>query len=304
MRDAMDQSRRFRRFFSLKWKVSLSTGLLFLVLSGCFVTFNYLEMRRQFDERRGSLQRQYALQAQGLLDLSARHLTQLGTMVASLSGIQSAIPAAGRADRSGTSLDALSGILQLNMGVETIELVDASGVPVWAQPTPARSHSSRFAEAVRAVVRTERPDVLIDCTDTCLQIAIAPVMGRDLTGAGALILGISLADVVLDFRRVSGTDLGLIVETQPDAGQSPDSARWLEPWRANVVALTNFDRYIDLFGRLTREVGRLEQLRQATEVRYQERDLELQLFPLSGFGGDHGHLLVIADITEAMEQIR
>jgi diguanylate cyclase (GGDEF)-like protein/PAS domain S-box-containing protein len=300
----MEQPHRLRRFFSLKWKVSLSIGLLFLVLSGCFVSFNYLEMRRQFGERRGSLQRQYALQAQGLLDLSARRLTQLGTMVASLSGIQSALPASGRTDFSGTSLDALSSILQLSMGVETIELVDAAGVALWEQPMPARAHSGRFVDAVRAVVATERPEVLIDCTETCLQYAIVPVMGRDLSGAGALILGISLADVVLDFQRVSGTDLGLIVETQPDADPISDAARWLEPWHANVVALTNFDRYIDLLWRLTPEVGRLEQLRQPTQVQFGDRDLELQLFPLTGFGRDHGHLLVIADITEAMGQIR
>jgi len=304
MTEGMDHPPRPHRFFSLKWKVSLSIGLLFLFVTGCFVTFNYFEMRRQFEERRGSLQRQYALQAQGLLDLSARRLKQLGTMVASLSGIQTAIPSEGQADLSGTALDSLSSILQLNMGVETIELVNTGGTAVWEQPASAQLHSRRFKQAVQSVVATERPSILIDCEATCLQYAITPVMGSELNSAGALILGISLADVVLDFQRVSGTDLGLIVETRADSGQHPDASRWLQPWHANLVALTNSEQHIDMLWQLTGAVAKLDDLRQPTSVQFGGRHLELQLFPLTGFGSESGNLLVIADLTEAMEQIR
>lgn len=300
----MDQHHPTGPFLSLKWKALVLTSLVLVALTGSFAALNYLELRKQFERRREDLQNQYALQVQALLDQSTIRLQQLNTAVASLPDIESILQKDREKDAT-TAFAPLASTLQWDLGIESLALISATGERIAAH---GLNSNPRFADmlsaAVKEVIKTETPRSLIDCSDTCLQYAIAPILGKD-GNLGALLLGLSLADVVMDFRRVSGTDLGLIVEqvSADPATKEPD--RWLSGWQASVVALTNYHDNIRILRSLSDAGVTINRLVKPAYVNVQERDMEVRVFPpLTGFDQrENAHLVVIADITEPMSRI-
>ncbi|MFM8331138.1 MAG: EAL domain-containing protein [Candidatus Methylumidiphilus sp.] len=300
----MDQTPHTRRFLSLKWKALLFTSLVLIAVTATFATFNYLEFRDLFHQRRENLQEQYALQVQGLLDQSSNRLQQLSAAVASLLNKQT-----DTAKKSKKSLiaavETLVPILEVDMGVESIALVSATGERLAANQMYIDSGGPEsVAEAVRQVVKTESPVSLIDCSASCLHFTVAPVLGEK-GSVGAIVLGVSLADLVLDFKRVSGTDLGLIVEQDAAIPLKTDAERWLSGWRASVVALSNVEKNMQVLRGLAGKVPNLQRLSDPVYTEFQGQELEARSFPLRGFGKRQiAYLVVIADIGEAISRIR
>ena len=300
----MDQVRNPRRFISLQWRVLFLNGLVMLFFAATFVTFDYLEMERQFKNRRENLQHQYALQAQGLLDLSARRLVQLGTMVASFPAVQAKARYRDAPAGEHEALDALTSIIQLNMGVETVWLADAEGHSLVGDKQSIAPQGSNLVGTIQKVMVAERPAVVIECQTTCLQFAVIPVLDAGGGTTASLLLGISLADVILDFERVSGTDLGLVIERTLKPEIAIDTERYLEAWHADVMGLSHSSRNIEILRDLAKTYADVNDLKSPVEVRFAGKDLEIRQFPLTGFGNETGHLLVIADVSDAMEKIR
>lgn len=203
------------------------------------------------------------------------------------------------------TVEQLIPILEVNMGVESIALVSASGERLAANRLYASSGvADAINEAVERVVKTESPLSLIDCSTTCLQFTVAPVLGEK-GNVGALILGVSLADLVLDFKRVSGTNLGLVVEQNSSAPLSTDPNRWLPDWKADVIALSDAQENMQAL-RLTSKIAPIRgTLSRPVRLGFQGKELEIRLFPLHGFGQRQiAYLAVIADIGEAISRIR
>jgi len=301
----MDCAPGNRLFLSLKWKALLLTSLVLVAVTASFAVFNYLEFKELFHQRKETIQEQYALQVQGLLDRSSNRLQQLSAAVASLINKQTGT---GK-DRKRAAIEAfelLVPILEVDMGVESIALVSATGERLAANrlyslsPAPAS-----VVESVRRVIRTETPLSLIDCSATCLHFTVAPVMGGN-DSAEAIVLGVSMADVVLDFKRVSGMDLGLIVEQ--DAGPlaaMPESERWLAEWKASVVAFSNADKNLPVLRGLAKKVPNLKELGKPFHLQFEKRELEVRAFPLHGFGTQQtAYLAMVADIGESLSRIR
>jgi diguanylate cyclase (GGDEF)-like protein/PAS domain S-box-containing protein len=301
----MSERTEINRFFSLKWKAMLLTSIVLLAMTGSFALFDHFELRKQFAERREELQDQYVRQVQELLDQANHRLVQLGTTVASLPTIQNL---ARQEKKKGLTevFGHLSATLILNLGVEHIALVSTDGEILASHITDDDAEGQgMLAERVDQVLKNESPQQFIHCTDTCLQYAIAPVLGSDGV-IGALILGASLADVITDFHRVSGTDVGLVVE-QPDVSRYKGSitGRWFPRWHANIVALTNAQRNLPLLNRIADRGVVLNDLLRPLRAVADDREYEVRIFPLTGFGErQRAFLTVIADISEAMARIR
>lgn len=300
----MDQTPRRRFFLSLKWKALLFTSLVLVAVTASFAAFNYLEFWDLFHQRRENLQEQYALQVQGLLDQSSNRLQQVSAAVASLLNKQTGT-AKDRQRSVVAAVEVLMPILEVDMGVESIALISATGERLAANRIYASSgEPEAVAEAVRQVVKTESPLSLIDCSATCLQFTVVPVLG-DKGSVGALILGASLADLVMDFKRVSGTDLGLIVEQSSAIPVNADAERWLPAWKAGVIALSNAHKNMQVLRSVTDSVPALSQFSGPVYVNFQGQELEVRVFSLRGFGKRQvAYLVVIADIGEAISRIR
>ena len=288
-------------FLSLKWKALSLTSLVLVMVTSAFISLNYLELQSQFVERRENLQTQYAIQVQALLDQFSTRLLQLSTVLASMQSTQLAFEKFNQKIVS-SHFNPLSSSLELNMGIETMAIISAAGKKLAMHGRGEKFDLPRSVyQAVNKSIATENPVVLIDCSISCLQYVVAPVLGA--SGVkGALVLGASLADVVLGFKGVSGTDIGLLVETQAPALESP---YWLGIWGAKVVALTNAAQNLPLLRHVSKTEPSLASLGEPLDIAMQNQQYQIRLFPLAGFSqADKGHLAIIADITGAVRHIR
>ena len=311
----MNQTLRAGRFLSLKWKALLLTSLILVAVTASFATLNKLELRKQFERRREELLNQYVLQAQGLLNQSRNRLERFATAVASLPNIPTILGKAQKQEIIAT-LEPLASILEwdrgIELGIENVALVSAEGERIVAHGLDTNYYGPHPPpEIVKQVIKTENPESLIDCSAACLEYAIAPVL--DVGGRpGALVLAVSLADVVLDFRDVSGIDLGLIVEQTPGTYTNEDPTRWLSDWKARVVALSSFEKNpeenknLAILHSLAKTGVKISSLAKPAYLNFRGREYEVGVFPpLAGFDKQQkAHLVVIADITNDMSDIR
>ncbi|MGH8603863.1 MAG: cache domain-containing protein, partial [Gammaproteobacteria bacterium] len=204
-----NSSPRGVRFLSLKWKALLLTSLVLLAVTVSYTGLNYFSLNQQFQKRRISIQQEYARQVQGLLDQSSQRLRQLGTVLASLPEMQRQLSRSPSADMA-TGFDRLWTNLALDRGMEVLVLFSDPGHTVIARGwRPGDTRAKGLAQTVKRVIENETPEELYDCANKCLQFAVIPVLGPG-NRSWAMVLGVSLADVVLDFQRVSGADMGLV----------------------------------------------------------------------------------------------
>jgi diguanylate cyclase (GGDEF)-like protein/PAS domain S-box-containing protein len=288
-------------FLSLKWKALLLSSIALILVTSALVTINHIELYSQFERRRAELQSQYAHQVQGLLDQSDKRLRQWSTIIASLLSVQTAAEKQ-LEEQIITEFERLAAILELDMGAESILLVSANSRRLAAHGLDAHSDKrTALAEAVRQVVATENPTSLIDCFDTCLQYAIAPILGTD----DALVVAVSLADVVLDFQRVSGTDLGLLVSQTKPSPTNGNGERWLRRWNVRVVALGNTKTNLGILRSAMEAKPLSDAVREPIYVSANGHEHEVRLFPLAGFEErEQAYLATVADISDAREKIR
>lgn len=288
-------------FFSIKLQALLLSSLVLMMVVGAVAISNHMELRNQFAERRIELQNQYAHQMQGLLDQSEKRLQQWGTTVAALLSSLADADKPPQLQEMIAEFQRLAAILELNMGVENTLLLSKRGerLAVHGLNKPTDTQPA-LVEATQQVVTSENPTSLIDCADTCLQYAIAPVLG---TG-DALVVGVSLADVVLDFQRVAGTDLGLIVSQNPTRSAEGYDERWLRPWSTQVVALGNAHINMEIL-RAAAQRGTLDQVAaHPIYLSLNDRQYEVRLFQLRGFKArGNAYLAIIADISDATTKI-
>ena len=296
----MQTSGKVGIFISLKWKALFLTSLVLLLVTSAFVTLNYLELQNQFNERREDLQRQYSVQVQALVNQFSNRLLMLSTFMASLQSTQAVFDNSHQ-KKSLENFESLRYGLELNMGMEIVTIVTANGNKlIQKNHTDKVELNLNIFSAVSAVLATEKPTTVIDCSFNCLQYAIAPILSHEGV-LGAIVIGASLADVILDFKGVSGTDIGLIVQSQPPTKILP---RWLDPWNSNVVALTNSNINFALLRSIAYAHRNLDSIYNITDYTFQGRQYHFRIFPLAGFNQtDKAYLAIIADITDAIQHI-
>ncbi|HMQ97012.1 MAG TPA: cache domain-containing protein, partial [Candidatus Nanoperiomorbaceae bacterium] len=272
------------------------------MVTGALVTINYIELLNQFEQRRAESQNQYAHQVQGLLEQSSKQLRQWSTIIASLlrTNTDSTDP---NQKQMITTFEHLAAILELDLGMESIALISSSSDRLLAMHglEPGSSTWTTLTQVSRQVATTESPASLLECSETCLQYAIAPILGL----GGTLVLGLSLADIVLDFQQVSGTDLGLLVEQTRKTSKNGDGERWLQQWGVKIAAFSNMRTNIEILRIATRENTLSDSTRQSVYVNINNREFEVRLFSLVGFGEwTDAYLVIVADVSDAMAKIR
>ena len=301
----MSQTQSGGRFVSIKWKALVFTSLVLLVVTGAFVALNRWELHRFFEQHRETLHEQYALQVPTLLKRSSERLQRFTTVMASLPNVR-AMLGMQRSEDLMAAFEPFQSSLELNLGIENVTLVSANGERLAAHGTgSAGEWPPDLADAIGKAISSERPQSLSDCSEACLQYAIAPVLGAT-ENLGVLVLGTSLADVVLDFQGVSGMDLGLLIEQHNmERARNVEPERWLDPWKAKVVALTHYETNLKMLREIAERGVSINRLGKRTRINFEGKELEVQLTSLTGFSkGENAHLAVIADISGPVEHIR
>lgn len=292
-----------RRFFSLKWKALLFTSLVLVAVTMTISLRGYINLNAQFDRYRHAAHARYERDIQALVEQSLNRLRELGSMMPSLPKLQQGLAGGNLADIQ-TAFDPQWPVLQLDLGINVVAFYTTTGelLATWEAMSWKQGLNPQVLEWVKQVNDTELPVTALHCDPTdCIQYAVVPVLAGG-HSVGALLIGNSLADVVRSFRQLSSNDIGLLVSDieHPDG----DPGRWLPSWKAQVIALTKPEQNFPVLQGL----AALHVPKSATagvRTTANGRSYEVIILPVPRLvGGYPADLVIIADITDQLQEIR
>jgi diguanylate cyclase (GGDEF)-like protein/PAS domain S-box-containing protein len=277
--------------------------LVLMIFTVAISSRSYVNLHSQFDNHRQDAHKRFAKDIEALIDQSLNRLRQLGSMIPSLAGMQHGFTS-GEIESIRRAFEPEWPVLQFDLGIDVIGFYDTLGrlMVTWEAADWSERSSPKILDWVKRVIEGEVPVTALSCSQDCQQYAIIPILARGQC-IGALSIRSSLADVVSNFHKISGNDIGVIVTDMPGVANDEQS-RLLSRWNAQILALTNLERNLKIIKKAADEVP-LEVAIGGVNSTVEQRSYEISLFSLSEFVGDNkAFLVVIADITDTLEEIR
>ena len=275
-----------RRFISLKWRALAWVSAVLVVIHVALVWQGYRDAMDQFRSRQALAFESRATVLARLLEQSAVRLSRIATLVP---GVMSAMIAV-------RDLDERWQAVQLELQLEVMQLYDAdgrlvvAGMPLWSEAPAA------VAERIAAAVREERPGSFLLCEPECVQYVLAPTLGPK-GERRVMVLGASVADVVLSFPGLAGADVALLVPSI-----RADAPVYWERYR--LAAISDAPRNEPKLRALAAKAS-LETIEQGEGLDFAGRSYRFYAQPLSAFSSvTPGWFVVFGDTTEALSDIR
>jgi len=276
-----------RRFISLKWKTLALVSLVLAAVHLGLVSQGYFDEIRQFEARQALAFESRIRVMQKLFDQSSERLSRIATIVP---GVINTI------NMRGGAVAAQWESVQVELQLEVMQMYGADGrvlipgLPLWRGAPPAA-----LTERIAAALRDERPAGFLLCDPTCIQYGLTPILGS--SGERQLmVLGVSLADVVLAYPGLAGADVALLVERGADG---------MSYWnRYRLVAISDAPNNEPKLRTLTERVHP-EDVEQGRSLEYGGREYRFHARRLDSFGSlTPGYVLIFDDTTEALAGIR
>lgn len=226
------RSPQARRIFSLRWKALIALSLVLAIVNASLALLAYRELASQFTAQQQAVRASQSRQIQAQLDERYQQMSRLAALVPllaptpapELAPTDSATPPplpdmAVLAAHLQAAMAQGGLMLDLEWDVRSVHWIRPDGEQrlLWANdalPLPAR-----LRERVLAVREQTARDLLCD-QDHCRQYLAAPLLWQG-QWAGALVLGGSLADVLLGFTNLSGAEVAVVMDaghTGPTTG--------------------------------------------------------------------------------------
>lgn len=275
-----------RRFISLKWKTLAWVSVALTVIHVGLVLQGYADALEQFRSRQALAFESRVTVLGKLLDQSAARLSRIATIVPGVINAMTLLQ----------DFDERWQAMQLELQLEVMQLygkdgrVRMAGVPIWSRPPPL------LLERISTALREERPSNFLLCEPDCVQYVLTPMLGP----AGErrlMVLGVSLADVVLDFPGLSGADVALLVPRADAAAPAY--------WRHYRLAAISDAPRNEPKVRALAEQASLAEIEQGHDLAFSGRHYRFYAQALAAFGSlTPGYFLVFGDTTEALSDIR
>ncbi len=287
----MNKPKKKQLFLSLYWKATSGLAIVLLTLIGFFTYFNAEQLGSLQDHHRHGNQQQYIIQYNGLLQKSA---LQLSNLIDSLPNLQS------DSINLPEQIQAHWLSLQITWGLESAVLFDADGEQIqrWGDQRVNPS-----AKSLQQAKQGGAPSRDMICHQYCKLAVTSPIL--DLAGELYLIqLSVSLADTMLDFQSITGSDIALL--TPQSAESDPGNA--LGNTGLSISALTNravmqplllqLAKENNLNGRLNAPGDRSVHIVDTPFAQY-----EVMFHSTPELASSNAHVVFISDTTAAREQI-
>lgn len=275
-----------RRFISLKWKTLAWVSIALTGIHVALVVQGYRDAMERFEARQ-ALAFDARVRVLGkLIDQSSGRLARIATIVPGVVATMMRLP----------DFDERWQAAQLEMQLEIMQLYDASGritvggVPLWSRPPPA------LLARIEAALHEEHPSSFILCDPECLQYLVAPALGLP-NDNRLIVIGVSLADVVLDFPGLSGSDVALLVPRSDVVAPS-----YWDHFR--LAAISDAPRNEPKIRALA-ERAALTAIENGEDLTFDDRHYRFFAQPLASFGSlTPGYVLIFDDTSEALSDIR
>jgi len=274
------------RFLSIRLRILLFAGLALVFTTAAFTWLSL----RQLDERRNNAlieeQARSADLASRLFQQQSARLQSLGTLVADLPGVRSAM----RSQEPVALMrvfDPFWSDLNLTHGLDRVAFFGPDSVELaeWGMADVGARAKKLAAEAGVA----EAPQYWLECSVKCLYTTAVPLVegGHYL---GTVVIATGLQDMVLDFRRLSGVELAIIkTGTGSETGSKTETGD-----RVNkVLSVSGGGVYESLVRALPGQLVK----GQAIELTRDSRHFRLYNFAAPAPGDGSTRFLAINDVT-------
>ena len=289
-----------RRFRSLRWKISLSSSMILLAVVMLFCFVSYLGLMANFDNQREVEYHRYSREVNSLIKNTSQNLYQLAEMIPFLDGMKKAL-----LTNDGESIskvfDLHWALLQFHNGVEFAHFYNPQNQlnASWDSLDTHMDGNILLSTWVSHVNQSERPINPLLCRESCIQYIVAPLLVEG-KKVGVVVMGISLADVFLAFKRIAGADIGLLIKEQNSLLQNDfDFLRW----NIHISALTDKEKNFEVLKKIARIYPEMPVLQNGAQIRWNDQYLQIKLFPLDSYEPDKAHLIVMTDVTAAVKNI-
>lgn len=291
------------KFVSLKWKISLLSSLILLIVVTIFSIINYKSLIDNIDQQSDLQYQRHVREVEKLIEQISNNSHQLIRMIPFLKGMDTALST--QNDKQiAMSFDHHWPLLQLQNGIEAVRFYDHSNQLLigWESFDADIQRDMLILEHVREVNLHEQPANPMICIESCIQYTIEPLLVEGVR-AGTIVIGASLTDVFLGFKRTFGSDIGLFLKEEKHTIKQNDI--WFPDWGIRLVALTSRNKNLQILNWTVKNYPDLLSLKQGIQIESNKRYQRIKLLPLHDIGvEDQAHLVVITDITATIEAIR
>ena len=275
-------------YLSLKWKIAILIGSVFLFLHSVFSYIQFLDANEEFLIARDNIQVRNTNIARALIKDSFSELGQFAELSYEIR----------RSDQKDISpvlqvtstLDDNWQQWQFIWGLESAVFYSREGTLVkkwgdWLRPSAA---------SIATVLNTEMPDYQIVCPESCFQFVFIPVMA-DAEVIGVLGVSRTFADTVIDFNRVTGSDIGVLIPAE-----QTNRFRW--PYK--ISAITHGNINLPVLESITESYQFEDFFEQRKVISFKSQSLELNIFSVNSVEERAPpYFLIINNVTDELKAV-
>lgn len=275
-------------------------GLILLVITTSLITLTYISQTTRFEKERNVVNTRYLKQVEAMLADFSLKIAQASSLVATMASLEDGGVSFSNAlseRRPEHNVDITWAALQVDYGLESMRIYDADNnlLVKWGE---AQQLNGGEARQVAESMRQESSVTWVDCTDVCLQYAAAPMLTKGRV-VGAVVVSATMADLILAFNRISGADIGFVLNS---TGQQIQNA--LPQLGMRVAGLSNASINLPVLKHLesiSLARNKASWMRLKTGDKYHE----LAFQPIAdGLGRLQAVIVVLEDVTSSFQDIR
>ncbi len=261
-------------FFSLKWKAIVLVLAILISLSGFLVFLNSAQLKTLAKQQQQQAFVQLNKELIGILLQSYHYNLQIMDVVPLLHT---------NGDSTHHNLTSILEenwpILQLNWDIDRAALYNQQGNLLW--------QSEKQNLYPKNIEPKLGPYWTIDCSQACRQIITSPILD-DHGQTFYLSLDVSMADMLIDFSRISDTDIGII--TDPSSENQPIDH--IKNWQKDIKLITNPNQSLRVINTLQSQVPFYQGIDKNTEIIHQTNTYNISITPLDHTTND-GYFIII-----------
>ncbi len=290
-----------RKFRSLRWKISLGSSMILLAVVMLFCFISYLSLMYNFNNQREVEYSRYEREISSLIKNTSKNLFNLAEMIPFLDGMKGAL-LTNESDLIKKAFDAHWVLLQFYNNVELVHFYDSQNQlnASWDSLDIHVADNSLILKWINQVNRSELPINPLLCTNSCIQYIVAPLLVQG-EKTGIIVMGISLADVLLNFKSIISADIGLLIKRHESV--LPQNNIDLPQWNVHIAALTDKEKNQVILGGAANLFPAMRALNNGVHFHTNDQFYQIKLFPLDSHHRDKAHLIVLADVTTEVNNI-
>lgn len=299
-----------RIFIGLSWKIALLSSLILLLVITIFSMINYNSLMTSIEQQRNTQYQRYTREIESLIGRNSENLHGLVRILPYLKGMKDSL-LADSSQAIYSTFEHYWTLFQIQSDIEDIRFYNNSGslLARWGNFETDSYRDNLILEHIQEVNTREQPATLMVCVESCVQYIIEPLLIEG-SRAGAIAIGSSLVDVFLNFKRTSGSDIGLFIgHTINDAHNTyscdGSALMGIDEWNVCITALTNSGKNLTLLKETAKNHPNLAKIEQGIQFEWDKRHYQIKLLPLHGIRiPDQGQLVIITEITDTIQAIQ